>query len=102
MSKNQRIELIRSSLDGMRELRRIGPAAAQWGTEADLEYLLACYDSIKAQYDGLLAICQKEPRNWEAMYYVRVEENEALIREIAELKAHPLIIVPADTSKGVE
>lgn len=54
MSKNERIELIRSTLADLRKLRRIGPGAAQWGTEADLEYLLACYDSIKAQYDGLI------------------------------------------------
>jgi hypothetical protein len=60
MSKNERIELIRSTLADLREVRRVGPGAAQWGTEADLEYLLACYDSIKAQYDGLMARCQAD------------------------------------------
>ena len=57
MTKNARIELIRESLESMRELRRIGPAAAQWGAEADLEYMLACYDSIKALQD------EKDGRN---------------------------------------
>lgn len=60
MSKNERIELIRGTLSDLRAGRRIGPGAAQWGTEADLEYLLACYDSIKAQYDGLMARCQAD------------------------------------------
>jgi hypothetical protein len=55
VSKNERIEWIRKILVDLREDRRIGPRAAQWGLEADLEYLLACYDSIKAQYEGLTA-----------------------------------------------
>lgn len=58
MTINVRIESIRSTLADLREMRRIGPGAAQWGAEADLEYLLACYDSIKAQYDGLIARSQ--------------------------------------------
>ena len=61
MSKNERIESIRTTLSALQDARRhSGYIAAQWGTEADLEYLLACYDSIKAQYDGLMARLQSD------------------------------------------
>lgn len=57
MSKNERIETIRKTLADLRQShrQRLGTERATWGMEADLEYLLACYDSIKAQYDGLIA-----------------------------------------------
>ena len=56
MSNNERIEAIRKTLADLREARCLGPGAATWGRDADLEYLLACYDSIKAQYDGLMSL----------------------------------------------
>lgn len=55
MTINVRIEGIRKTLAELREARKLGTGAATWGKDADLEYLLACYDSIKAQYDGLMA-----------------------------------------------
>jgi hypothetical protein len=57
---NVRIESIRKTLADLREARRLGTGAATWGRDADLEYLLACYDSIKAQYDGLIARSQSD------------------------------------------
>ena len=60
MTENVRIEGIRKTLAALREARRLGTGAASWHRDADLEYLLACYDSIKAQYDGLLARLQSD------------------------------------------
>jgi hypothetical protein len=49
MSEPERLKLIRRTLDDRKSY-----GSAPWGLEADLIWLLAAYDSVKACYDGLI------------------------------------------------